>query len=80
MKRAFLQISALFYFGLSATQALAAEPTLAAGQSRDCSKMQTAEKKARCEEVNKAMQACAGKKAGEELSKCLMGQKGEKKK
>ena len=29
------------------------------------------EKKARCEEVNKAMAVCAGKKAGDELNNCL---------
>jgi hypothetical protein len=62
-------------FGLFTIQAYGAE--LASGYTRDCSKM-PAEKKARCEQVNKAMGACAGKKAGEELDKCLKENKNKK--
>ena len=47
------------------------------GYARNCSQM-PAEKKARCEEVNKAMAVCAGKKAGDELTNCLKESRNKK--
>jgi hypothetical protein len=61
--------------GLFAVQAIGAE--LASGYQRDCSKMAGGQK-ARCEQVNNAMAACAGKKAGEELDRCLKENKSKK--
>lgn len=78
MKRALMQLSISCVLGLLACQANASERTLASGQSRDCSQMADAKKKARCEETNKAMAACAGKKAGDELTNCLMTQRNKK--
>jgi hypothetical protein len=70
-----MRLSISCAFGLLAFQAYGAE--LASGYARDCSKM-PAEKKARCEQVNNAMAACAGKKAGEELDRCLKENKNKK--
>ena len=70
-----MQLAATFVFGLLALQACGAE--LASGYTRDCSQM-PAEKKARCEQVNNAMAVCAGKKAGEELDRCLKENKSKK--
>lgn len=61
--------------GLLVSQASAEERVLASGQQRDCSQMSDARQKARCEDTNKAMAACAGKKNGAELTGCLMDQR-----
>lgn len=45
-----------------------------AGYQRDCSSMTDARKKARCEEANKAMEACKGQKA-ENVANCVMEQR-----
>jgi hypothetical protein len=70
-----MRLSVACAFGLLAYQASGAE--LAGGYARDCSQM-PAEKKAHCEEVNKAMAVCAGKKAGDELTKCLKESRSKK--
>lgn len=75
MKRVLIQLSISCALGLFVSQAYAEERVLASGQQRDCSHMSDAKQKARCEDTNKAMQACAGKKNGEELTSCLMEQK-----
>ena len=75
MKRKSMQLFVSIAFGLFAMQAFGAD--LASGYARDCSKM-APEKKARCEQVNNAMGACAGKKAGEELDRCLKENKSKK--
>jgi len=76
MKRVLIQLSFSCLFGLLVSQAVAAEErTLASGQSRDCSQMSNAKQKASCEETNKVMNACAGKKNGAELTNCLMAQR-----
>lgn len=75
MKRVLIQLSISCALGLLVSQASAEERVLASGQQRDCSKMTDARQKARCENTNKAMQACAGKKAGDELTSCLMEQR-----
>ena len=75
MKRALIRLSISCLFGLLVFDSVAAEErTLASGQYRDCSRMADAKQKARCEDANKAMQACAGKKNGDELTNCLMSQ------
>lgn len=80
MKRMLIPLSISCALGLLSLQAYGAERerTLASQKPRDCSKMDNAKKKARCEEVNNAMKACTGKKAGEELTNCLMGQRKKK--
>jgi hypothetical protein len=75
MKRVLIQLYISCALGLLVFQAFAEERTLAPGQQRDCSQMTDAKKKARCEDTNKAMAACAGKKAGNELTGCLMEQR-----
>jgi hypothetical protein len=75
MKQMLIRLSVSCVLGLLAFQAYGAE--LASGYKRDCSQM-PAEKKARCEQVNNAMGACAGKKAGEELDRCLKENKNKK--
>ncbi len=74
MKRVFIRLSVCCALGLLVSQACAEERVLAGGQQRDCSQMSDAKQKARCENTNKAMQACAGKKNGGELTNCLMEQ------
>jgi hypothetical protein len=68
MEKMLIRLAVTSAFGLLVCHAYGAE--LASGYTRDCSKL-PAETKARCERVNNAMSACAGKKAGEELDKCL---------
>jgi len=75
MKQMSMRLSVACAFDLFAFQACGAE--LAGGYARDCSQM-PAEKKARCEEVNKAMAVCAGKKAGDELNNCLKESRNKK--
>lgn len=75
MKRVLIQLSISCALGLLVSQAYAAERVLASGQQRDCSKMTNARQKASCEDTNKAMAACAGKKNGNELTNCLMEQR-----
>jgi hypothetical protein len=75
MSKMLMRLVVTSAFGLLAFQAYGAE--LASGYTRDCSKL-PAETKARCEQVNNAMGACAGKKAGEELDKCLKENKNKK--
>lgn len=65
MKRKLLQVSICCAFGMLSFQAFGGEGPAMAGHQRDCSKIADAKKKARCEEVNKAMSACEGKKASE---------------
>jgi hypothetical protein len=74
-KTMMVQLAVTFAFGLFAFHVYGADT--AAGYARDCSKMEP-EKKARCERVNNAMSACAGKKAGDELNNCLKENKGKK--
>lgn len=75
MKRVLIQLSISCALGLLVSQAFAEERALASGQMRDCTQMTDAKKKSRCEDTNKAMAACAGKKAGSELTSCLMEQR-----
>ena len=75
MKRVLIKLSICCVLGLFVSQTYAQERTLASGQQRDCSQMADAKKKARCADANKAMAACAGKKAGDELTSCLMEQR-----
>jgi hypothetical protein len=73
MKRTLMQLSISCVLGLLVCQANAGEHRLASGQSRDCSQMTDAKKKASCEETNKVMEACAGK-AGDEMVSCMKAQ------
>jgi len=75
MKRVLIQLSIFCALNLFVSQAFAGERVLASGQQRDCSHKTNAKQKARCEDANKAMAACAGKRAGDELTNCLMGQR-----
>lgn len=72
MKRKLMQLSISCVLGLFAFQAFGGEGTAmgSGGYQRDCSKMADAKKKARCEEVNKTMNACNGK-AGDDLTNCM---------
>ena len=65
MKRKLMQLSVCCALGVLSFQAVGGEGPGMAGHQRDCSKIADAKKKARCEEVNKAMSACEGKKAGD---------------
>lgn len=65
MKRKLLQVSICCALGMLPLQAFGGEGPAMTGYQRDCSKITDAKKKARCEEVNKAMSACEGKKAGD---------------
>lgn len=80
MKRVLIQLSISCALSLFVSQAFAAERVLASGQKRDCSHKTDAKQKARCEDANRAMEACAGKKAGDELTSCLMAQRMEQRK
>ena len=68
MKRILMLLSISCVLGVFSFQAYGGNEgrTMSSGgYQRDCSKMEDAKKKARCEEVNKAMNACNGTKAGE---------------
>ena len=78
MKRMLMRLFISSALGLVVFQAYGAERTLSYERLRDCSQMPDAEKKARCEAVNKAMEACKGKQAGDELSNCLKQQRKKK--
>jgi len=80
MERVLVRFSISCVLGLFSLQAFGADrPVLSGGYQRDCSKMADAKRKARCEEANKAMNVCSGKKAGDELTNCLKEQRKAKK-
>jgi len=78
MKRMLMQLSISCALGLLAVQAYGEDRVLGHDKGRDCSQMPDAARKARCEAVNKAMDACKGKKAGDELTNCLKQQRKKK--
>lgn len=69
---------AMLAFGAILSSAMAEERAPNNDKPRDCSKIEDATRKTRCEAFNRALEACKGKKVGEELNACLI-EKGKKK-
>lgn len=72
MKRKLIPLSLSCMLSVLCLQASGAEEP-AAAQQRDCSKIGDYKKRARCEEVNRALIACSGRQ-GEALNACMREQ------